>query len=489
MELTKWQINDWRPKSFKYDWSTRENFSSASGLSLMVELFSKSELYSDFTSCLPLRLSNNSYHTSHFALLLIAGFWMGYDCLEDLGEFTKNPVVCAQFGKVPVPRSFGDYLRDFTDENILALRKFLLKQALFFRGALKKSDSITFDIDSTDHEHHGDTIEGLEINYKGKWCLDSLEVFDELGFCYDFLLRPGATFSSDGAEEMLKNILTHRPLDPLKGFDYSRMDSAFCTEEIIRLSLLKKLKTTITAHGRIGWEEEVKNITQWTPWEWTEQETERSLLQQKSLPIIELGVYMYQPGFAKNIRLPVIIKRTFKPYERIPAKKRAEMIKQGLDPKQGLWEYYAVLSLMGLHPLSLQQIMEHHQGRANMENLIREEKISFDLRHFPTKPLKSNSAYALLGLIAHNFFRFIAILDNPEAPQFAKALRRKFVHLPGKFLIESRQRVIRMSEDSYKEVIKLKMRWAELFNPPPTTASFYDKKAYRRSSLTSSNSS
>lgn len=91
MELTKWQINDWRPKSFKYDWSTRENFSSASGLSLMVELFSKSELYSDFTSCLPLRLSNNSYHTSHFALLLIAGFWMGYDCLEDLGEFTKNP--------------------------------------------------------------------------------------------------------------------------------------------------------------------------------------------------------------------------------------------------------------------------------------------------------------------------------------------------------------------------------------------------------------
>ena len=206
MELTKWQLKEWQPKYFKYDWTSKENFTSAAGLSLLVELFSKSELYPDFKNCLPLRLSNNSYHTAHFALLLVAGFWMGYDCLEDLKEFESNPVIVTQFRRVPVPRSFGDYLRDFTDENILALRQFLLKQALFFRTALKKSDSITFDIDSTDHEHHGDTIEGLEINYKGTWCLDSLEVFDEMGFCYDFLLRPGATFSSEGAVEMLKNI-------------------------------------------------------------------------------------------------------------------------------------------------------------------------------------------------------------------------------------------------------------------------------------------
>lgn len=67
--------------------------------------------------------------------------------------------------------------------------------------------------------------------------------------------------------------------------------------------------------------------------------------------------------------------------------------------------------------------------------------------------MKANSAYTLLGLIAHNFLRFISILDNPEAPHFAKALRRKFIHLPGKFLMNGKQRVIRMSEDSYKEVI------------------------------------
>jgi hypothetical protein len=132
--------------------------------------------------------------------------------------------------------------------------------------------------------------------------------------------------------------------------------------------------------------------------------------------------------------------------------------------------------------------MEHHQGRGNMENVIREEKINFDLRHFPTKKLKANSAYALLGLIAHNFFRFISILDNPEAPQFGKALRRKFVHLPGKFLMDGKQRIIRLSQDSYKEVMKLKMRWAEIINPPQITDGTYNKKAYRKSSLTTFNS-
>jgi hypothetical protein len=208
---------------------------------------------------------------------------------------------------------------------------------------------------------------------------------------------------------MMRGILVNRPLDPSKGTDYSRMDSAFCTDEMIQLCLLRKVKATITAHGRIGWEKEALNITKWIPWEFTEEEKQRSLLQQKPLPKIELGFYMYQPGFADNIRLPVVIKRT-------------------------------------------------------------------------------NSAYALLGLIAHNFFRFISILDNPEAPQFAKALRRKFVHLPGKFLIECKQRVIRMSQDSYKEVMKLKMRWAEIFNPPQKASNFYDKKAYRKSSLTTFNS-
>ncbi|MGZ6394417.1 MAG: transposase [Pseudobdellovibrionaceae bacterium] len=449
-ELTKWQLHEWKPKTIKFDWTPKENnLNQASGVCALVDLLAASPFYVELKKCLPERLSNNSYHPLHFATLLMAGFWMGYDCLDDLEEFAKNPAIVAQFGKIPLAKTFGDYLRDFSEENILALRTLLTRQALYYREALKKDNSITFDMDSTDHEHHGDLIEGLEFNYKGKWCLDSLEVFDELGFCYDFDLRPGATFSSVGSAQMMEKILLHHAMRvPLKD-DFARFDSAFCIEEIIRLCLNKKLKATITAHGRIGWQEEVKNIMNWAPWEYRPEEINEAAEMGVPLPKVEVGYYMYAPGFAENIRLPVIVKRTFKAYESLSHKKRAEITKAGQDPKWGLWEYYAVLSLRGLHPQTPQSILEYHQKRGNMENLIREEKISFDLRHFPTKKMHANHAYALLGLMAHNVFRLIGILDNPEHPHYAKHLRRKFIYLPGDFKNWKSHRLIRVSEDSY----------------------------------------
>lgn len=486
-ELTKWQLHEWRPKTIKFDWTPREkNLNQASGVCALVDLLAASPFYDELKKCLPERISNNSYHPIHFAMLLIAGFWMGYDCLDDLEGFANNPAVKAQFGKIPLAKTFGDYLRDFSEENILALRTLLTRQALYYREALKKDSSITFDMDSTDHEHHGDLIEGLEINYKGKWCLDSLEVFDELGFCYDFDLRSGATFSSVGSVSMLEKILLHHTMRvPLRD-DFARLDSAFCTEEMIRLGLNRKLKATITAHGRIGWESEVKSITNWVSWEYTPEEIKEATEMGVQLPKVEVGYYMYAPGFAENIRLPVIVKRTFKSYENISHKKRAEMIKNNQDPKLGLFEHYAVLSLRGLHPETPQSILEYHLKRGNMENLIREEKISFDLRHFPTKKMHANQAYALLGLMAHNVFRLVAILDNPNHPHFAKHLRRKFIYLPGEFKNWKAHRLIRVSEGSYKEVMKLKTRWVEIFKPPPDPSlTYYSKKAYRRSLTTS----
>lgn len=179
------------------------------------------------------------------------------------------------------------------------------------------------------------------------------------------------------------------------------------------------------------------------------------------LPKIEVGYYMYAPGFAENIRLPVIVKRTFKSFENISHKKRAEMTRQGQDPKLGIWEHYAVLSLRGLHPETPQSILEYHLKRANQ-------------------------AYALLGLMAHNVFRLVAILDNPNHPHYAKHLRRKFIYLPGEFKNWKSHRFVRVSEDSYKEVTRLKTRWVEIFKPPPDPSSeYYSKKAYRRSLTTS----
>lgn len=460
----------WRPNFLERDLSL-EVLTSAAGLSRFIEMFTIDPVWKELERCLPKREAYSSYPALHFALLIIAGFWLGYDCLDDLEKMRQDPLLVGMFGEIPCAKSFGNFLRDFEDGHLQLLRELLSKQALRYRSQLRLAhEPIEFSIDSTDHVHHGDLIEGLELNYKGHWCLDSLEVFDERGFCYDFDLRPGATFSSVGSVVMMNGIMEHRPLSVKAKNDFIHADSAFCNEEFIKMCLLRRLKGTITAHGNIRWFDEVDKITNWHPWVFTLEEQEKALKSQKPLPKIEVGYYMYRPGWAENISFPVVIKRTFKPYERIPAKKRAEMLKAGQNPKDGLWEYYAVLSLMGLHPKTPQQILEFHQHRSNLENMIKEDKIAFDLRHFPCRKLKANHAYGLLGMLAHNFFRLIAWLDQPKHPQFSKALRHRFIHVPGRIVKGQRKLRLRIPEPFNQEVETLVTRWVETFKPSRSTA-------------------
>ena len=464
----KWEQEGWSPKRLTLEPAT-ERLSNLSGLAPVIDLFTKNPLYLEFEKCLPKYLSNNSYHALHFSLLIIAGFLVGYDCMDDMEHFVNDPVIIQMFGKVPTSHAFGDFLRAFRPENIISLRAFLKNLAYFLSQKINPNSSIKFNMDSTAHPHCGDKIEGLEFNYKGQWCLDSLEVFSDEGFCFDFDLRPGNTFSSVGGALMMDSIA--RPCDLLKPiFDFIRADSAFCNQEFIEMCLIKKLKGTITAHGNIGWMAMVDKITNYKPWIYSKEEILEAIKKGVSLPQVEVGFYMYRPGWAKNISFPVVVKKTFIPYERLTKKQKEELKLQDKDPHLGLWKHYAVLSLMGLYPKSPQQILEFHQGRSNMENMIREGKINFDLTHFPCKPMTANHAYALLGMIAHNLMRTISLLDNRETPHFAKELRRKFIHIPGRIVTRSHGQLLKIPQPYFKEVQTMLEAWAATLDPPLSVA-------------------
>ena len=58
---------------------------------------------------------------------------------------------------------------------------------------------------------------------------------------------------------ILLNILKNIP-EALRKDVVVRADSAFCSEDFIRICLLMTVKFTITAHGNIGWEDEVRKL-------------------------------------------------------------------------------------------------------------------------------------------------------------------------------------------------------------------------------------
>lgn len=434
----------WRPTTVKYD-ETEVRLSGSAGLGFMTDLFCDDPLFDIFRKCLPKRRSKASYDSEVFAMTTILSFIEGHDCIEDIATFENDPFVLKKLGgEIPSTYAMGDYYRDFSQENREQLNDFLRIFARRARKQVAPGEPLVIDIDSTSHVQRGLKMEGVEWSYKGKWCLDSLAAWDELGFCHGMELRGGRTFSSQGAPELIGKVFGH-----LKhgGKKYLRADSAFHNKDCILACIRAGVHFTITAHRNSTWEDKVRTgaITTWTPWEYSKEELEKAAEQKIKLPVVELGSMVYKPGWSENLRFYVVVKRTL-----VKDKKGNES-----------WKYYGIINNWNLFRTKLQTLVEFHQKRANSENFIKEEKWAYDFLHFPMQKLHANHAFGLLGMVAHNLLRTIALLHNRRRPLFAKALRRKFVHIPGRLVNSSSRWWIRIPGFYRKEVEDVMRGWAE----------------------------
>lgn len=442
-----------RPTIFKI-LGTKDRLTAASGLGTLIELFDRSPLSEEFKRCLPKRSLNRSKGSYRLGLIQLASFIYGHECLDDLEEFEDDPLLEELMrGEVVAPRTMGDFLRDFEPEHIEKLRDFLSSMAGRIREDFRQKlpevyrpvPGLRIDIDSTPHEQSAEKMEGLAWNYEGLWCLDSQVCFDDMGLSHDVDLRPGNTRSGMGAVEQLSRCFRGTKFTDEKSVSG---DSAYCYREVIEHCLRQGILFTFTAHdGVTGWRDRVHEVSEWVEWKTSEKEQKKAEKKKRSPEKIELGRIYWQPSWSESLRIPILIKRTWKEDTQAPLFANIEGMDLG-----GKWEYYAVLTNFNLYKQSYQEVMEFHHKRARAENFIREEKYGYDLKHFPCQSLRANHAYALLAMIAHNLLRWIAVIERPHKPQFAKKLRRRFIYIPGKVVTHARQTILRIPEKFRKEV-------------------------------------
>jgi len=74
--------------------------------------------------------------------------------------------------------------------------------------------------------------------------------------------------------------------------------------------------------------------------------------------------------------------------------------------------------------------------------------------------MNANFGYGLIAMVAYNFMRIIARLDEPDKPHYAKALRNKYLYVPGKVVKHARQMFLRIPQTFKKEVQSMTTRWA-----------------------------
>lgn len=443
---------EFTPKILRMD-STKTKLTSAAGLGTVIEAFDVSPLSKKFEACLPDRSSNRSQGSYRLGLIQLASFVRGHDCIDDLVEFRHDETLFEIMrGETVVPRTMGDFLRDFEDDHLHAGNQFLSEQAKAYRKHLerhlKKPDKPSLaprlSIDSTSHVQRGQKMEGLAYNYKQEWCLDTQVIFDELGFCWDFELRAGNTKSGVGASEQVSRAFSSYKFTDEK---YLSGDSAYCHQEMIKTCLALGVKFTFTANqATTFWEDQIATINNWQPWVYTEAEKRFAADHGAELPEIEVGRMHWRPGWNEALMFPVVVKRT--------KQEQADLF-------HGVWKYYGVVTNFDLTKQSYQSVIEFHNKRGNAENFIREEKYGYDLKHFPCLKLKANHAFGFIAMVAHNLLRWASIHENPSRPKFSKKFRRQFINIPGKMVSHGRTLTLKMADHFLKEVQRLRMvlRW------------------------------
>lgn len=438
---------------------TKDKLVGQAGLGTIIELFDSSVLSKEFAKCLPERVSNNTQGAYRLGLILLSSLIHGDECLDDIeAEFSENPSAEAFFrGKIPVSKTFGDFLRDFDDEKIERLSQFVTQMGFSVRTHLNKNlpkshkpnEKPTFSVDSTVHEQHGDKIEGCEYNYNSIWCLNSEMVYDELGICFAGRLQTGTTKPGvDGPkllDQTLKFLRTKKISTPFEKLAHVNGDSAYGFEEFIRVAQAHHATFTIAARKNIPWEPEVERITDWQEWKYSEKESAKFSRRNKNPPMRLLARWHWSPSWAPQLKFPIIIKREWK----------EDQYFEGA----GSWHHHAVITNEDLHLHSYQEVYERYLTRANMENFIKEAKVNFDAYHLPCLNFKANHAFLLFIMIAQNMLRWVSLLTKPDKPFYAKKLRRKFIFQAGKLTKHAGQLVLKVSQKFKEEVERLKEAW------------------------------
>ena len=421
--------------------SSDKAFSSYGGMILADQLFSSSRFETLIGEYLPSLKSGSQRSFKKFNHLTMA-FCAGADCIQDLNSLGLDPgfqLVCQ--GDTYTPKSYGDFLRQFSQHQAKEMNRALALHAYGIRSKFApKCKSITIDIDSTPNIQHGKKIEGAGFNYKNLWCLDTLHAFDEYGLQYWCDVRPGSTYSSNGAVEAIHHIFKSMPQDKHhKGMRrYFRGDSAFCNIDVFNACMAKEVGF-VCCFKRNMLSPILKNILHWNK------------PKKKKRPIkfydgreCELGETIYYPEDSPH-NFRVVVMRA--------VKKGCENL---LFKDEESYDYYSFVTSIGAHEMNTEKLIRFYRKRGQAENFIKEMKYNYDLLHYPCLKLTANKVWAVIAGFAHNLMRGLALMENVKSPKYAKQIRLRLIHLPCHVVQHAGQIVFRFMKHHFREVSRWK---------------------------------
>ena len=291
-------------------------------------------------------------------------------------------------------------------------------------------------------------MEGVEPIYKGYLALGTMQVFDEHGLQYWNDVWPGTTHTAHGVADIIHNVLNQMPKSAYykRQRRYARADAGYSNPSFFNACIAKNVGFVVRLHDNMLKPQLGKFLT----WKVQNPNTENRIKFYDGGREAEIGETYYRPeNCAESLRV-VCLRAVKKGHE-------AVLFKQVQD-----YDYFAFITNIGAHEKSAEALIKFYRKRGNAENYIRELKYGFDLKHYPCLKLTANKAYGLIAAFAHNLMRFLSLRECASRPQFSKAIRFRFIHLPVQVVRHAGEVTFRFMRRHYEEVKRISAMIADI---------------------------
>jgi hypothetical protein len=372
------------------------------------------------------------YHESDHVLNLAYNIMAGNERLEDLELLRQNESYLDLLGaqRIPDPTTAGDFLRRFSEADILALMDGVngIRRELWLKLPPAERKRAIIEGDGTDAPTDGEKKEGIGLSYKGIWgyspLLISLANFREPLFLVN---RPGNAPSHTGAAQwfdkaialcqgVFEEIMLRGDTDFALTVNFDRWTDAQV-----------KFIFGFDAHAKLVALAEALPETRFRPLQRrakyeikTEEREKRNnvkeeIIKEKEYENIRLcseqvAEFMYRPGKCDRDYRVVVLRKNLS-------------IEKGEKLLFDQVRYFFYIT--NESRLSMEDVVYQANERCNQENLIEQLKNGVNAMRVPVYDLVSNWAYMVIASLAWTLKAWFA-LTLPRAEDREDVLRMDF---------------------------------------------------------------
>lgn len=419
-----------------------ENLTPYAGVYLLREFFKQINLSRDLKKMLKIQKRKRYYNDCEFVLGIIYAILFGFERIPQTNilGIDRAFLGMAGFRCYPDPSSLWRFLMRFDEKQVcqvLRINQTFLRRMLRLQG-IKKA---IIDMDSTVLTVYGNQ-EGAAIGYNpskpGRASYHPICAF--LGSSKNYIagrLRTGDTYTGKDSVEFLREALNALKLNRCN----LRADSGFYNSKLVEFCEENSISFAIVAKQT----QPLKRLMY-------------GLKYRKVRKNFEDADFFYQPIRWNVARRFIVVRQRIK----------ESLSKQMSFFPEERYRYQVIVTNMKARP---HRIWQFYNGRANVENVIKELKLTMNLEKIPTGRFVANQAYFQVIMLAYNLLNWLRQLCLPGPCQgwTAKTIRQSLLLVPGKFTVHGRHRVLSIP-DSYiyqkqfletlKSIRSLKINWS-----------------------------